>query len=218
MGTILHETPRQHARKKRDEKEQKHGEHLSQENPHVCVLFLPIAIPSLLSMVLSLVVMALLSGSAGSGLLAEEHEVKELLGRDKLLIKVAEIAPMEVMVAARGAATLRLSPLESIRVTDLVVLAALGGVREARHGRIQLLEGLVGLGCTVLVRMHLETLLLVGSLQLVVVGVLVHAQQRVVVLASENIPRELLLLRRVLSLGWLRGRGALGYGGTRCPR
>ena len=57
-------------------------------------------------MVLSLVVMALLSGSAGPRLLAEEHEVKELLGRDKLLVKVAEVAPMEVMVATRGAATL----------------------------------------------------------------------------------------------------------------
>ena len=219
VGAVLHETTRQHAREKRHEKEQKHGKHLSQENPHVCVLFLPIAIPALLSMVLSLVVMAMLSWSAGPWLLAEEHEVEEFLGRDKLLVKVAEIAPMEVMVVvAGGASALRLSPLEGVRVADLVVLASLGGVREARHGRIELLEGLVGLGRTVFVRVHLEALLLVGSLQLAVVGVLVDTEQRVVVLASENVPRELLLLRRELPLGRLWGRGALGGGGARRPR
>ena len=92
--------------------------------------------------------------------MAEKHEVEELFRVDKVIVsKLVEVTAMEVMsTSASAGLPTRLSSLKTISIPKLVILAALGCVRETRHSRIDFLKSLVCLRCTILIGMHFKAL------------------------------------------------------------
>ena len=77
VGTILNEATREHAREKGHEEEKQHGKHLPEKNAQVLVI--SIALPPILPLLLSLVLLWPLHVSSTSGLVPEEHKVEEVL-------------------------------------------------------------------------------------------------------------------------------------------
>ena len=158
---MLDKATREHAREKSDEEEEEHREELS----HCLAQVLTVHLLTLLtSAVLLLPILLLLwSHVAAARLVAEKHEVEEFFRVDKVVNSiVVKVAAMEVMATSTsGARPTRLMSLERIRVPELVILAALGWIRQARHGCIDFLKSLIGIRRVILIGMHFQTLPLV---------------------------------------------------------
>ena len=158
---MLDKATREHAREKSDEEEEEHREELS----HCLAQVLTVHLLTLLTSTRLLLPILLLLWShvAATGLVAEKHEVEEFFRVDKVVIsKVVKVAAMEVMATSTsGARPTRLMSLESIQISELVILAALGWIRQARHGCIDFLKGLIGIRRVILIGMNFQTLPLV---------------------------------------------------------
>ena len=116
--------------------------------------------------------------------MAEKHEVEEFFWVDKVIIsELMKVTTMEVMASpASGARPTRLSSFKSISISKLVILAALGCVRETRHSRIDFLKSLISLRRAILIGMYFQTLLPVCFLEFFVVAIPCHAKNVIVVL------------------------------------
>ena len=160
MCPVLDKATREHTREKSHEEEKEHRKELS----HCLSKVLTVHLLTLLASILLLSLLLLRRPSVSSlGLVAEKHEVEEFFRVDKVVISiVVKVAAMEVMATSTsGARPTRLMSLERIRVPELVILAALGWIRQARHGCIDFLKSLIGIRRVILIGMHFQTLLLV---------------------------------------------------------
>ena len=206
MGPILDKPTGQDRGQESDEKEEEHGGELAENDSDVLLL-----VPSLLLTPLLL----LGSHATTSRLMPKEHEVEEFFRRHKLLIVKVEVAAAEARMATSAAPTCVLSFLEGSCTSQLIVLPALVRVVQCAHGLIDSLESVVGLRRVVLIRMNLQTLLMICFLEFLVSGVSRHAQHLIVVLAGEDFSRHFLFFGRKLfrlgsDFGTFGGRRAWG--------
>ena len=166
---------------------------MSQHHHRVCFsLLLRVSMPLLLALSLHRVAMAL---AATWHICSKKEVIKDVLSSEKITMHAASTG------SPSSTSTSLLAFIIGCLVAALVILPALLSIRKTRHCCVYLFEGICRLRVDIFVRVHLYCTLFVSLFQIVFGCVLLHAEDLVVVLATNYFLAYFLVFWGELSLG-----------------